>query len=386
MTLLSLFTVALVLAQDTARPPEITPEITRLADSIAAAEFARDSLGSITVAIVSGPSLAWTRSYGFADRARSRPASAATVYRVASITKQVTAVMLLQLVDAGTVRLDDPADRWFAAAGQLVDANGRRHSPTLVQLATMTSGLVRDPDDQRRSQTGDPREWEAALEHGLAHTTFAAPPGTAYQYSNIGYGVLGAALARAAGEPYLSYVERRILGPLGMRSSGFVLTPALEQALAVGVDWDELYRDTLNYEDAATDHRSGVGFRVPGGGLYSTVGDLARLVALEIGHGPAGVLGPEALALRQRVPVASSSTLDYGYGLGIQVYRWGDTTAVGHSGNLAGYTAQVLYDPALKFGVIVLRSAAGGEASAGRLAGRMFRMVRRRTGPPGPGN
>ncbi|HEX8316765.1 serine hydrolase domain-containing protein [Longimicrobium sp.] len=384
MTLLSLFTVALVLAQDTVRPPEITPEITRLADSIAAAEFARDSLGSITVAIVSGPSLAWTRSYGFADRARTRPASAATVYRVASITKQVTAVMLLQLVEAGTVRLDDAADRWYPAAGQLVDANGLRHSPTLVQLATMTSGLVRDPDDQRRSQAGDARQWEGALELGLAHTTFAAPPGTAYQYSNIGYGVLGAALARAAGEPYLSYVERRILGPLGMRSSGFALTPALEQALAVGVDWDELYRDTLNYEDAATDHRSGVGFRVPGGGLYSTVGDLARLVALQIGHGPAGVLGPGALALRQRVPVASSSALDYGYGLGTQVYRWGDTTAVGHSGNLAGYTAQVLYDPALKFGVIVLRSAAGGEASAGRLAGRMFRMVRR-TGPAGPG-
>lgn len=57
--------------------------------------------------------------------------------------------------------------------------------------------------------------------------------------------------------------------------------------------------------------------------------------------------------------------------------RWGDTVAVGHSGNLAGYTSMVLYDPDLRFGVIVLRSAGGGEADAGRLAGRVLRRVRR---------
>ena len=88
------------------------------------------------------------------------------------------------------------------------------------------------------------------------------------------------------------------------------------------------------------------------------------------------MLRPESRKLRDNIPVASSPTLDYGYGLGLQAYRWADTVAVGHSGNLAGYTSQLLYNPQRGFGVIVLRSAAGGEADAGRLAVRAFRKLR----------
>lgn len=179
----------------------------------------------------------------------------------------------------------------------------------------------------------------------------------------------------------MSYVERRLLRPLGMSASAFELDAALAGRLATGVDWDELHEDTLNYADAAEEHRSGLGFRVPSGGLYSTVGDLAKLVSLELGFGPEGVLRRETLALRETVPVAASPRLDYGYGVGFQTYRWGDTTAVGHSGNLAGYTSQVLYDTRRGFGVVVLRSAAGGEADAGRLAGRVFRRIRASLGP-----
>jgi CubicO group peptidase (beta-lactamase class C family) len=115
---------------------------------------------------------------------------------------------------------------------------------------------------------------------------------------------------------------------------------------------------------------------VPSGGLYSTVGDLAKLVSMELGFGPQGVLRPKTLTLRDAVPVAAYPSLDYGYGLGYQALRWGDTVAMGHSGNLAGYTSMVLYDSERGFGVIVLRSAAGGKADAGRLAGRVFRSLR----------
>jgi CubicO group peptidase (beta-lactamase class C family) len=162
-----------------------------------------------------------------------------------------------------------------------------------------------------------------------------------------------------------------------MMSTGFVLDPSTKKRLATGVDYDELVKGHLNYADAAREHISGLGFGVPSGGLYSTVGDVAKLVALELGFGPDNVLRREALELRDGVPVAANADLSYGYGLGVQTYRWGDTVAVGHSGNLAGYTSMVLYDRKLKYGVIVLRSAAGGEADAGRLAGRVFRRLRR---------
>jgi CubicO group peptidase (beta-lactamase class C family) len=161
-----------------------------------------------------------------------------------------------------------------------------------------------------------------------------------------------------------------------MSSTGFELTTAMREHLAEGVDYDELYKDTLNYADAADSHRTGPGLSVPAGGLYSTVGDLAKLLALQIGFGPDSVLREETLKLRESVPVTSFPALDFGYGLGFQAARWADTVAAGHSGNVAGYTSQMFYDTQRKYGVIVLRSAAGGHADAGRLAGRAYRKLR----------
>ena len=365
-----------IAAQVTAQPPRLTPEALRQVDSIAGAEFARDSLGSLTIGVVSGPSLVWVKSYGYADSARTRLATPTTVYRVASVTKQLTALMLLQLLQDSTVRLSDPVDRYFPEIARVRGRTPFAPPPTLVQLATMTSGLGRNPNDQRKSQSGTPLEWLSVLIAALPSTEYIRAPGSGYGYSNIGYAILAAALARAAQQDYINYQRRRILGPLGMSSTDFDLTPSLGLRLATGVDWDELYPGKRNFADAAGDHRNGLGFGVATGGAYSTVGDLAKLVSLQLGFGPDSVLRPVSLKLRDNVPVAAYPSLDYGYGLGYQAMRWGDTVAVGHSGNLAGYTSMVLYDTERSFGVIVLRSAAGGQADAGRLAGRAFRKLR----------
>ena len=183
------------------------------------------------------------------------------------------------------------------------------------------------------------------------------------------------ALSRAARESYVDYVRRHILLPLEMRSTDFALTADMRDALAQGVDYDVLYKDTLNYEDAARGHEER-GYGVPAGGLYSTVGDVAKLVSFELGFGPDTVLRAATIARRNAVPIASQPALAFGYGLGVQVSRWGDTTAVGHSGNTSGYTAQVAYDLARNYGVVVLRSAGGGDADAGRLALRAFSKLR----------
>jgi CubicO group peptidase (beta-lactamase class C family) len=345
----------------------------RLVDSIAEAEFRKDSLGSITVAVVNGRDLAWAKSYGFADRQRTARATPASVYRIASVTKQVTALALMQLVDRKTVRLSDPVDLYFA---EIRAVRGLSRPPTLLQLATMTGGLARDPADRRKWQTGAVDGWTETLGAALPETDAVAEPGTIYRYSNVGYAILGAAVARAARMPYVEYVRGKILRPLGMASTDFVLSSAMRARLAVGVDYDVLYKDTLNYEDAAADHRNGPGLGVPSGGLYATVGDVAKLVSLQLGFGPDSVLSLAALRQRNGIPVTSFPTLDFGYGLGTQVARWGDTTAVGHSGNTAGYTSQIYYDIAGRFGVIVLRSAAGGRSDAHRLAGSAFRKLR----------
>src|SRR6185436_14776348 len=125
--------------------PTFDANVLRSVDSIAEAEFRKDSLGSITVGVVSGRDLVWAKSYGYVDRARQHLATPQTVYRVASITKQVTAIMLMQLADKRVVSLSEPASLRFpeirkvrGAADIAID-----RVPTLLQLATMNSGLTR---------------------------------------------------------------------------------------------------------------------------------------------------------------------------------------------------------------------------------------------------
>jgi CubicO group peptidase (beta-lactamase class C family) len=341
----------------------------RLVDSIAEAEFRKDSLGSITIAVVNGPEVAWAKSYGFADRQRTQRATPATVYRIASVTKQFTAIALLQLVDRKVVRLSDGVDLYVP---EVRTVRGLTRPPTLVQLATMTSGLARNPADQGKSGQGPLDGWMQTLISALAGTDAMSEPGVAYRYSNVGYALLGGAISRAAKTSFPDYVRARIVMPLGMTSTDFVLSAAMRPLLATGVDYDTLVKDSLNYEDAANSHLMGPGLGVPSGALYSTVGDLAKLVSLELGFGPDSVLSAGAIAMRNGVPVAAQPSLDWGYGLGTQVQRFGEAVAVGHSGNTSGYTSQVWYDPSRAFGVIVLRSAGGGKTDASILASRAF--------------
>jgi CubicO group peptidase (beta-lactamase class C family) len=358
-------------------PPTFDANVLRAVDSLAEAEFRKDSLGSITIGVVSGRDLVWAKSYGYVDRARQHRATPQTVYRVASITKQVTAIMLMQLVEKRVVSFSDPASLRFPEIRQVRGAADIAidRVPTLLQLATMNSGLTRGANDKgignRATDT-----WVQQLTAVMPSVEFRAEPGTLYGYSNVGYAILGAALSRAAGETYDDYVRRHILSPLGMRSTDFALTSSMRDALATGVDYDVLVKDTLNYEDAARGHVEGPGYALPAGGLYSTVGDMAKLVSFQLGFGPDSVLSPATIARRNAVPLTSVNGLPFGYGLGTQVSRWGDTTGVGHSANTAGYTAQTYYDLGRYCGVIVLRSAGGGHADASILAGLAYRKLR----------
>jgi CubicO group peptidase (beta-lactamase class C family) len=351
--------------------------VLRSVDSIADAEFRKDSLGSITVGVVSGRDLVWAKSYGYVDRARQHRATPQTVYRIASITKQITAIMLMQLAEKRVVSLSEPASLHFPEIRQVRGATDIAidRVPTLLQLATMNSGLTRDASD-RGTRSAALESWMQQLTAAMPSVEFRAEPGTLYGYSNVGYSILGAALSRAAGEGYVDYVRQHILSPLGMRSTDFTLTSSMREALAVGVDYDVLVKDTLNYEDAARGHIDGPGYGAPNGGLYSTVGDMAKLISFQLGFGPDSVLSPAAIARRNAVPLTSVLGLPFGYGLGVQVSRWGDTTGVGHSANTSGYTAQTLYDLGRYCGVIVLRSAGGGHADASILAGLAYRKLR----------
>lgn len=176
-------------ARQAAAPASLASAIDAV-DALAAAAYKKDGVGGLTVGIVAGPTLVWTKSYGFADMEGKRPASADTIYRIGSITKQFTALMLLQLVEQGKVRLTDPVEKYLPEINTVPKFRPDAPAITLVQLATMTSGLSREPGRGDHS-VGPVSEWERKVITWLPMATYAHEPGTRYLYSNIGYAALG---------------------------------------------------------------------------------------------------------------------------------------------------------------------------------------------------
>jgi CubicO group peptidase (beta-lactamase class C family) len=353
----------------------ISQEVIARVDAQAAAEFAKDHVGSVTVGLVSASGLAWTKSYGLADMDRKIPASAETIYRIGSITKQFTALMLLQLVQENKVQLSDPAAKYFPEVDKIP-----RHSPdapamTLVQLATHSAGLDREPGDMAIYTKGPVSDWEKVLIAALPHTKYISEPGTRYSYSNIGYAILGAALSRAIGQPYIDYVKQHIFAPLGMSHTCFATNDQMSTNLARGY---QLESGKVDSETPEREH-GGRGYKVPNGAIYTTVGDLARFVSFEMGEGPATVLKPEEEArIHERVVttngqfVSTDAILHSGYGIGFMALRNGNTIIYGHAGAVTGYEAAAYFEPRSKLGVIVLRSALGGDFNSANVVHAAF--------------
>ena len=339
-------------------------------DSLVDAARAHDTAAGIVVGVVMGDSLVHTVARGTADIRTARPMEARHQFRIGSITKQFTGLMLLQLASAGRVTLTAPVERFVPEAKVL-----RRFFPdappiTLVQLATHTSGLAREPDDSALA-SGSSARWDTLVVRGLARVRVVAEPGTGvYRYSNFGYALLGLALSRIAREPYEAWVEREILMSLGMRHSGFHADA--DVPLATGYDASS---GTLDAETPARELR-GRGYKVPNGALYSTVADLARFIALETGGGPDSVLPRAALDGNYARLVYVNRRLTDAAGLGFVAVRDGDAVMFGHAGTVAGYDAITAFDPERRIGAIVLRNVSFGGLNTYQLLLEVMRVLR----------
>jgi CubicO group peptidase (beta-lactamase class C family) len=343
-------------------------------DRMTAAEYAKDNIGSVTVGVVVGSNLVWTKSYGYADMERKIPVTKDTVYRIASVTKLFTGLMLLQLAERGRVRLSDPVEKYFPEVNKIQGRFPGAPPITLVQLATMTAGLAGEPKYAERYNTGRVADWEKMLILSLPDTKYLYEPGTYHNYSNTSYAILGAALGRAAGVSYVNYVQKQIIEPLGMTHTAFEPNNQISPLLAKGYHVDENGNlDTLT----PMRQQGNRGKNVPAGSLYSTVGDLTRFVAFELGEGPAGILKRETLDNSFSALVAADSDLNYGDGVGFSALRLmpSNFVAVGHLGALHGYSAAVIFDRSSHTGIIMLANVTNGKANYQELAQSELAML-----------
>ena len=361
-----LASVAVALAVALSAQPTIDSKLVERLDAFAAAEFAKDPVGGATVALVKGSTVVWAKGYGLADIEARTPATAGTVYRIGSITKPFTAVMLLQLVERGVVKLTDPIEKYLPEINRLSHRPKGAAPVTFEQVATMMSGIAREPDDMNKFLVGSVDKWEQVLFEAMTKTKYAQEPGKGYLYSNIGYAILGAALGRAAKKPYVEYVRESVLRPLGMTTTDFVPTAVLQPALATGYN---IRNGKPDGEQPAREH-AGRGYKVPNGALYTTVGDLAKFVGLWVGEGPETVLKRATIEdAFARMPSGAT------YGIGFMVGRVNDVSYYGHGGSVAGYLAHMIYDRPSKTGAIVLRNVGGGPYNPARVAGGMLTMA-----------
>ena len=195
-------------------------------------ERADKELPAVSIALVDGDQIVWARGFGFRDAQEKTPATAATVYRVGSISKLFTDIAVMQLVERDQLDLDSPGDR-LSPRIQTEQSFGK--PITLRQLMSHSSGLVRE------SPVGnyfDPEEPSlAATVASLNDTTLVYRPGSRTKYSNAGIAVVGYVLEQKLNRPFAEIMREAILQPLAMSHSDFERTGAVDRELADAFMW-----------------------------------------------------------------------------------------------------------------------------------------------------
>jgi len=341
-------------------------------DEIAGTAAAGWHVPGVAYGVVLGDRLIHSRGIGTLRAGEDVTPTAQSVFRIASMTKSFTAATILSLRDDGLLRLDDPiVDHVPEMAGVRLPT---LDAPpiTIRHLLTMTAGLPTDDPWGDRQQSLDLDAFRRLLAGGLS---FAWTPGTHFEYSNTGYGILGRLITNVTGREYRDVVRDRILAPLGMHSSGFEAAEFPADRLARGYIW----RDGRHQPEPI----DGYGALASMGGLFSTVEDLSRWVAGFIDAVPPRDDPEGAHPLRRSsrremqqamVPIdhwvshrsadaaPEAEVMGYGFGLfTIDDTRFG--RIVSHSGGYPGYGSNMRWHPATGLGVIVLTNHRYGPAT-----------------------
>ncbi len=286
---------------------------------------------SLVAGVLDRSELGWTGTAG-------APTDTERQYRIGSITKSMTAVLVMQCRDDGLLGIDDELGRFLPECGY--------PRATVRSALAHVSGMQSEPAGPwwERSPGGTVEELLAANDG--SGTVFG--PGEHYHYSNLGYALLGEVVARLRGAPWADLVRERVLAPLGMTRTTYLPEPPYAEGLSV-----HHLAGTLTPEPA---HDTGA--MAAAGQLWSNLEDLGRFAAF-LADGHPDVLAAETLAqMRQPVPPA----LEYGLGLRLVPYAAG--LLVGHTGSMPGHQATVFVDPRRRTGVVALTNATTGFSGA----------------------
>jgi CubicO group peptidase (beta-lactamase class C family) len=256
-----------------------------VADEVVRRFYERGGQPAIAYGIVLDGELVHAAGFGRRTLRGAAP-DARTVFRIASMSKSFTASAIMLLRDSGALRLDDPAAAYLPELAGWVNGAADGGLLTIRHLLTMTAGFPTDDPWGDRQQGLPIKDFRALLARGVR---FNWAPGTRFEYSNLGYAILGLIVTEASGLPYDEFVRSRLLAPLGMNRTGFEASEFPDDELAAGYrrgpdGWEPLPYDPY-------------GAFAPMGGVFSCVADLATWSA-----GFAAAFPPDGLAILAALP------------------------------------------------------------------------------------
>lgn len=337
-------------------------------DGVMAQQIATREIAGAVVTVVSKGKVLFSRGYGFADVDRQIPVDGEkTLFRPGSVSKLFTWTALMQQVELGKVKLDDPIDKYLDFT---IPTNGMKR-PILVRHLLDHSLGFEDLGGITADSVSDLIPLDSFLKNPKNIPTRVREPGVETSYSNYGSALAGYIVQRVSGENFADYIDKHIFGPLGMKSATFrePLTGDRAANMATGyklVDGKLVAKPYELYSNI-----------MPAGSVSATGPDLARFMLAHLGDGRLGnvqILKPETMRLMRTSLTRNAPALQpmaHGY----MVVREQGPRLIGHGGNTADFHSYMVLAPEADFGFFV--STTGGQGSYGGRTELMNAMIGR---------
>lgn len=298
------------------------------------------------VAIALDGETIFNQAYGVADLESKTPLTPDYLFRVASHSKTFTAIAILQLVEAGKLRLDDYAVTILPWLGNHQDH--RWQQVTIRQLLSHSAGVIRDGYQADYWQGIGTFPTEEQLKQIILEATLVFDTNVQMKYSNIGYGVLGLIIQTVSGAPYNQHVTDHIITPLGLAHTYPELPQIPQEPLPTGYSRKGIGKKRKPFPAIRTESLS------PATGFCSTSIELLTFInALAVGSGK--LLSDESKKEMQRTQwEVKNSSYSEEYGLGVTIDNEHGHRMIGHSGGFPGYHSRTMIDPTDKLSLTVL--------------------------------
>ena len=352
-----------------AQQHELSPEKRTQIEAAVSKFMAATHVPGVSVAVVENGEYEWSEGFGFADLENNAPASEHTLYRLASISKSLTAVAAMQLFQRGQLDLDAPVQKYCPAFPV-------KQAPITTREVMGHMGGIRHykTDSPDEAELGNTKHFDNPIQAGLdffKYDPLVADPGTHFHYSTQGYTLVGCVMEGASSVRYLDFMRQNVLLPAGMEHT------QADDRFAIIPYRTRFYRATKSGAVENADFLDS-SYKIPGGGWLSSAEDMARFEV--------AILNDKLIKRATRdlmwTPLKPSDGSKDAYGLG---WGWKNedgaaSGAVGHTGGQQGTSTAFLIVPAQRAGVVVLTNME--DIGATDLAGEILKVLAASTDTP----